>query len=379
MLPYQAHLPSSIIHSQLPVGLTGSVTPSHSRTLYVGDLSVYCTEKDLGQVFSTFGPVESVHIRRATAQIAYGFVRFKHRASAEAALASMQSTILMGRPLRLGWAEDTRNLNPQSLDGPSMRLPSVTVSSTPYSGVAATTTSSIPIMHAQIHVAFLSNHLKIVTESFLRLVFERFGQVVDVSIKKLHVSKETGQQSGYGFVHYSLDETGIASAIRAVTEMNERNVESIFFRCSYSHGLSKMLKETGINPSMVHNQLHPVTANSLQTTANLARGISSAHYLPASSNFYTEYNQPLMKNSGLDNPSFFAESGYCPSNRDLYTYESSSFAGNASSIIGRRSHSGSFSPRESNSSVGAPSLTSLLPSPTQDDTHLISGDLLRYI
>eukprot|EP00599_Poterioochromonas_sp_BG-1_P015794 CAMPEP_0173163262 /NCGR_PEP_ID=MMETSP1105-20130129/19820_1 /TAXON_ID=2985 /ORGANISM="Ochromonas sp., Strain BG-1" /LENGTH=92 /DNA_ID=CAMNT_0014083293 /DNA_START=435 /DNA_END=710 /DNA_ORIENTATION=- len=55
--------------------------------------------------------------------------------------------------------------------------------------------------HAQIHVTFVSNHLKIVTEAFLRHIFETFGEVLDVSIKKLHVNKDNGQQSGYGFIH----------------------------------------------------------------------------------------------------------------------------------------------------------------------------------
>jgi hypothetical protein len=47
---------------------------------------------------------------------------------------------------------------------------------------------SVQPPHAQIHITFISLHGKMVTESFLREVFEKYGEVKDVSIKKIHLN-----------------------------------------------------------------------------------------------------------------------------------------------------------------------------------------------
>ena len=64
--------------------------PDDLRTLFVGDLSVYCSENDLQTLFSQFGPIEKITIKRGVSgstNLSYGFVKFYHRESAEAATA----------------------------------------------------------------------------------------------------------------------------------------------------------------------------------------------------------------------------------------------------------------------------------------------------
>ena len=72
------------------------------RTLFVGDLSIYCGEADLEQLFAQFGPIEKVTLKRgssATTNLSYGFVKFLHRESAEAATV-MKGFVFMGRSIR---------------------------------------------------------------------------------------------------------------------------------------------------------------------------------------------------------------------------------------------------------------------------------------
>lgn len=155
-----------------------------SRTLFLGDLSLYCTEKEIFQVFTSFGPIVSIHLKRVpqgpATHLSYGFVRFQHRYSAETAMISMQGALLFGRPLRVGWAEETRNVK-QPLPYQSM------VSKPPMTSVVPSHLYRPP--HAQIHVIFTSTYFKPVTESALRQIFERFGAVLDVSLKRLHINK----------------------------------------------------------------------------------------------------------------------------------------------------------------------------------------------
>ncbi len=155
-----------------------------SRTLFLGDLSLYCTEKEIFQVFTSFGPIVSIHLKRVpqgpATHLSYGFVRFQHRSSAEAAMISMQGALLFGRPLRVGWAEETRNVK-QPMPYQSM------VSKPPVTTTVPSHLYRPP--HAQIHVIFTSTHFKPVTESALRQIFERFGAVLDVSLKRLHINK----------------------------------------------------------------------------------------------------------------------------------------------------------------------------------------------
>jgi RNA recognition motif-containing protein len=75
-----------------------------SRTIFLGDLSIYCTEKDICQLFSSFGAIESIHLKRIPQGhshfLSYGFIRYQTRQSAEHSLASLDGVVFLGRPLR---------------------------------------------------------------------------------------------------------------------------------------------------------------------------------------------------------------------------------------------------------------------------------------
>jgi RNA recognition motif-containing protein len=72
-------------------------------TLFLGDLSLFCTEKDIEDAFVPFGKIVEVRIQRSkeTARaLSYGFIEFSESDFAEAALNSMNNYVLKGRPLR---------------------------------------------------------------------------------------------------------------------------------------------------------------------------------------------------------------------------------------------------------------------------------------
>lgn len=75
-----------------------------SYSLFVGDLSIYCTKDDLEKVFSTFGPITDVRIKqdeKTGKNLSYGFVDFANVSSALNVLKNMNGFVLCGRPLRL--------------------------------------------------------------------------------------------------------------------------------------------------------------------------------------------------------------------------------------------------------------------------------------
>ena len=79
---------------------------SQLSTIFLGDLSVYCNERDLFELCQQFGPIESVQIKKCEdgsipkPHLCYGFVRFHHRQVAETAMATLTGKLFLGRPLR---------------------------------------------------------------------------------------------------------------------------------------------------------------------------------------------------------------------------------------------------------------------------------------
>lgn len=74
-----------------------------STTLFLGDLSVYCTQQDLYNIFEPFGPIESIQLKRKStpdARPTYGFVTYRFRESAESALRVMNGQVVSGRAIR---------------------------------------------------------------------------------------------------------------------------------------------------------------------------------------------------------------------------------------------------------------------------------------
>lgn len=73
------------------------------RSLFLGDLSVYCTEQDIYEIFQPFGPIESIQLKRkstSNSRPSYGFIQYQFRESAEEALRVMNGRVVHGRAIR---------------------------------------------------------------------------------------------------------------------------------------------------------------------------------------------------------------------------------------------------------------------------------------
>lgn len=74
-----------------------------STTLFLGDLSVFCTEKDIRKLFRPFGPIEAIRVKRGSSSktnLSYGFIKFTERSAAENAYQQLSGVMFMGRALR---------------------------------------------------------------------------------------------------------------------------------------------------------------------------------------------------------------------------------------------------------------------------------------
>jgi RNA recognition motif-containing protein len=79
-----------------------SILPDN-RSVFIGDLSVYCTEQDVQGLFQRFGAIEAVKLKRGSVDrthLSYGFVRFVSVESAQNALCQLQGYVFLGRPIK---------------------------------------------------------------------------------------------------------------------------------------------------------------------------------------------------------------------------------------------------------------------------------------
>lgn len=72
-------------------------------TLFLGDISVYCTERELTELFQPFGNITEIKLKKnskGNTNLAFGFIIFEKEESALVALKAMNGHVLLGRPLR---------------------------------------------------------------------------------------------------------------------------------------------------------------------------------------------------------------------------------------------------------------------------------------
>lgn len=71
--------------------------------LFLGDLSIFCTEKDIEEAFQQFGEIVNIRIQRSketSRALSYGFIEYSCETAAVSAMNEMNGYVLKGRPLR---------------------------------------------------------------------------------------------------------------------------------------------------------------------------------------------------------------------------------------------------------------------------------------
>lgn len=153
-----------------------------SFTLYVGNLSYFCTEQDLFNCFSQFGRLVSIKIMYSKIDgscLGYGFISFDNIYSYEKAL-RINGSMFMGRKLKVNFSHRKDNL-----------------------------------LHEKeketicVHFSFISKQKNyLVNELFVRNLFDKESKIEDVIIRRSSLDL-MGFQSGYGFIHYPLNDDGL--------------------------------------------------------------------------------------------------------------------------------------------------------------------------
>ena len=89
--------------SSLPLPMISS---TENNCLFIGDLGRFCTEDELCQVFSTYGTVIEVQIKKSKkdgTSLGYGFVTMVNQEEAGVAMDNLNGMFLSGRPMRIRW------------------------------------------------------------------------------------------------------------------------------------------------------------------------------------------------------------------------------------------------------------------------------------
>ena len=80
-----------------------STEPTQTATIFVGDLSVFCTEPDLQKLFEPFGATKDIRIIRENKShqpLSYGFVEYLDKECATIAMNTLNGELFKGRCLR---------------------------------------------------------------------------------------------------------------------------------------------------------------------------------------------------------------------------------------------------------------------------------------
>ncbi len=171
--------------------MSGESSPVVKKDVIVGNLSYFCEEKDLLDLFEPYADVTQVRIMRSdknpekiNRSLLYGFVTFGTPHEAKEMATLMDGTVFMGRKLRLVnynlWC--THELtNISSFHRISLcrenHDPSLS-NSTHQEGLQLYVTFS-----SKFYFHGPQSHIVCPTEQLLRKVFVKYGTVLDVSVK----------------------------------------------------------------------------------------------------------------------------------------------------------------------------------------------------
>eukprot|EP01031_Cornospumella_fuschlensis_P025419 gene25419-30693_t len=187
---------------------------SPSTSLFVGDLPKICTEYDLEQLFSPYGPILDVHLKR-NAAVPYGFLTLSSIPAAEAAIRDMNGMMYMGRQIRVYWATNNAKSNSSA--------------------------SSINSVYVRYSTPRMDRRL---SEYDLHRIFSVYGNVEEITIKDCHMDQRTGRLCGYAFVHYVSAEEGVQAAFQAVAALDNATIDGVSYSVEVSRNLLKQFHKT---------------------------------------------------------------------------------------------------------------------------------------
>jgi RNA recognition motif-containing protein len=199
--------------------------------LFIGNLSFFCEECHLFDLFDEYAHVNGVRIVRndnRTRSLMFGFVTLSTVHEAKEMERMLNGSFFMGRRLKVA-ISDRRNEH-----GTGGRTP---INEHENNGV-------------QVHVAFSSffpeDKILRPTEGWLRKTFTKYGVLLDCCVKEYQQYKESNMQEGYGFIAFHSYE----DAVKVTNVCQNLNVQGITLTCSMSHLLHPGNKKNGQTGNM---------------------------------------------------------------------------------------------------------------------------------
>ncbi len=181
------------------------------NVLFVGNLSYFCEETHLFDLFDQYTQVNGIRIIRndlRTRSLMYGFVTLPSHHDALEMERMLNGTFFMGRRLKVALSGGGSKQNDDDVDA-----------------------NAIPV-----HCAFSSSFPadgKIVrpTEAWLRKQFTQYGVIVDCVVKEYQQYKQSDLQEGYGFIVFA----NYDDAALATSKVQENHIDGITLSCKMSH------------------------------------------------------------------------------------------------------------------------------------------------
>eukprot|EP01041_Mallomonas_annulata_P005577 gene5577-11228_t len=200
-----------------------------NKTLMIRNLEPSMTVDRLNSHFESFGTIKDLtSIEDDTnTESKIGTLHYQSRRAAEIAKQVMQNKTIEGRALVVEWHPNGRQSH-----------------TSPMSSGDVVTSIHIRFEHTKAFdvSSRLNEHSKcLINESSIRSAMCAFGTVIDVSIKSSR-TKKTGQQHGFGFVHFENSESGKHAALQAVDKLKEWTpIGEVLYRAEASNNLRKQL------------------------------------------------------------------------------------------------------------------------------------------
>jgi len=275
-----------------PRSVRGEYDPSEkvASTLFIGDLSIYANEENIMDLFLPFGPIVRIKIKigeKSGMNLCYGFVEFQDQTSAARALRELNGVLHLGRAMRIGWASYKKQKRYGSKDDPIRRDQA----------------------DASIHIGYLAydSNSSAVREDTLRIICGNFGAVLDCCIRKSFVNKDTGRQSGYGFVRFAANEDGVRSALACVEALRDVDIDGVNYRCSIGNSMKAFLMQSS------HSPMEPVSYPSNERM--MGKMHSNSQYQPV---MYTMMSVPPTPQYIQVPPMYVNTSSYVHGNQIPY-------------------------------------------------------------
>lgn len=285
-------------------------------SLFIGDLARSVSEDQIREVFSRYGEVVKVDIKRDKVthnNLGYGFLQYRTPAQACAGKDALNGAEIANRKVRIGWAQKNTTLFVGDLDGTVntellrdifgeygelvedetfvkpgvgkfgfVRFKNRADAEKAKVGMSRKVIGSRSIRigwgdnnvqkHC-VHVQFNPNGADVLSEERLHSAFRVFGPVDSVSLPR---HSNTGRLKGYCFIHFEDSEEGEKAAAKAISEMSAGVIDDVVVRSSYAkrHGFNKRRNKSPTGGSQPAPQMFspmPSLPNSMYNPKNFSR------------------------------------------------------------------------------------------------------------